>query len=72
MGIADIVTPLMGDSELMTPEEIAPKRQEKDLISLVIRFYCGNHRTKAHEPLCDECAELEKYAHTRGRPLSSH
>lgn len=51
----------------MTPEEIAQKRQkEKDLISLMIRFYCEKcHRTKAHEPLCDECAELEKYAHTR-------
>ena len=51
----------------MAPEEIAQKRQkEKDLISLMIRFYCEKyHRTKAHEPLCDECAELEKYAHTR-------
>ena len=51
----------------MTPEEIAQKRQkEKDLISLMIRFYCEKyHHTKAHEPLCDECAELEKYAHTR-------
>ena len=51
----------------MTPEEIAQKRQkEKDLISLMIRFYCEKcHRIKAHEPLCDECAELEKYAHTR-------
>ena len=51
----------------MTPEEIAQKRQkEKDLISLMIRFYCEkHHHTKAHEPLCDECAELEKYAHTR-------
>ena len=38
----------------MTPEEIAQKRQkEKDLISLMIRFYC------------EKCAELEKYAHTR-------
>ena len=51
----------------MTPEEIAQKRQkEKDLISLMIHFYCEKiHHTKAHEPLCDECAELEKYAHTR-------
>ena len=51
----------------MTPEEIAQKRQkEKDLISLMIRFYCDkHHHTKAYEPLCDECAELEKYAHTR-------
>lgn len=51
----------------MTPEEIAQKRQkEKDLISLMIRFYCEKiHHTKAHESLCDECTELEKYAHTR-------
>ena len=44
----------------MTPEEIAQKRQkEKDLISLMIRFYCEKyHHTKAYEPLCDECAGL--------------
>ena len=51
----------------MTPEEIERKRQkEKDLFSLMIRFYCEKyHHTKAHEPLCEECAELEKYAHKR-------
>ncbi len=51
----------------MTPEEIEQKRQkEKDLFSLMIRFYCEKyHHTKAHEHLCEECAELEKYAHAR-------
>lgn len=51
----------------MTPEEIEQKRQkEKDLISLMIRFYCEKyHHTKVYKPLCAECAELEKYAHAR-------
>ncbi len=54
-----LFTPLMGTSELMTPEEIAQKRRKKKIYFAYDSFYCEKyHRTKAHEPFSTS-AELE-------------
>ena len=42
----------------------AKREQEKKVVSEMIALYCHkNHHTK--DGLCQECAALEQYAHTR-------
>ena len=42
----------------------AKRAQEKKVVSEMIALYCHkNHHTK--DGLCEECAALEQYAHTR-------
>ena len=42
----------------------AKREQEKKVVSEMIALYCHkNHHT--HDGLCEECAALEQYAHTR-------
>ena len=42
----------------------AKREQEKKVVSEMIALYCHkNHHTK--DGLCEECAALEQYAHTR-------
>lgn len=38
-------------------------RKEKEIVSKMISIYCS--RVHRHEQLCEECNNLEKYAHQR-------
>lgn len=49
----------------MIDKDIIKKRdEEKKIISLMVKIYC-NKKHKSDNNLCDECRNIEKYAHKK-------
>ena len=46
------------------PDLTTKREREKAMVSEMIALYCRRHHHPAGR-LCDECAALERYAHTR-------